>query len=93
MIRFNVPDMHCGSCAGRIERALAQAGLSPELEVHIDVATRSVLLPTATADEARAVRAAIAAAGYTAEPVAPAAAQTRQGGCCCASRRAAAACC
>lgn len=90
MIQFHIPDMSCGACAQRIQRALAQAPQPVDLQVDIDVAARRVRLPSgANAQTAQAVQAAIEAAGYTAQPVVePASPPERAGGCCCASRRA-----
>lgn len=89
MTRFNVPDMSCGSCAQRISRALAQAGLPEGLHVEIDVAAKQVRLAAqADARAAEAVRSAIALAGYTPQPVSSAEQASKTGGCCCAARRA-----
>lgn len=58
-VTFEVADMTCGHCAGRIRSALESA--LPGSDVAIDVATRRV---TVAGDSAVAA-AAITAAGYT----------------------------
>lgn len=58
-VTFEVKDMTCGHCAGRIRTSLETA--LPGAEVAIDVASRRVTV----AGDAAAAAAAITAAGYT----------------------------
>jgi copper chaperone len=60
---LRVTGMHCGGCAGRIERALAK--VDGVLGVKIDVPTGKVLVATAAGADAKALAAApIDALGY-----------------------------
>ncbi len=91
MVQFNVPDMTCGACASRINRALAQADLPADLQIEIDVGARQVRLPeNVSVEVALAVQQAITRAGYSAEQVHAATATSnapRVAGCCCAARK------
>lgn len=62
MIVFKVKDMTCGHCAGAITQALQAA--DPGASVAIDLASQQVRVEAASAD-ARVLRDAIAAAGFT----------------------------
>ncbi len=105
MIRFDIPDMHCGACADRVGRALAQAHLPAGVQVEIDIAQRQVRLfhgaGALDASVAAAVVAAIGQAGYAARPATSEApprvdatahrgSGARHRGCCCGPRQAAA---
>lgn len=65
MIEYTVQDMTCGSCAKRITAAIAE--LDPQADVDIDVQARRVSIESA--QSADALRAKIAAAGYTPVPL------------------------
>ena len=58
-VTFEVKDMTCGHCAGRVRSSLETA--LPDAEVAIDVAMRRVTV----AGDAAVAAAAITAAGYT----------------------------
>lgn len=66
MIEYTVQDMSCGSCARRITQALTE--LDPQAAVDIDLQARRVRIESA--QSAEALRAKIAAAGYTPVPLA-----------------------
>lgn len=67
MLTFDVQDMSCGHCVASITKAVQ--ALDPQAKVEVDLARHRVQVQPAQADAA-AVRAAIAAAGFTPEPVA-----------------------
>lgn len=62
MIAFEVVDMTCGHCAGKINRSLRSADQGAR--VTIDLAKRLVMVEPTEAD-AQSLRDAIADAGYT----------------------------
>jgi copper chaperone CopZ len=64
MIRFQVPDMHCGGCVRRVTRAVQS--VDPAATVEADVPGREVRVE-GSADPA-ALMAALAEAGYPATP-------------------------
>ena len=87
MVEFNVPDMTCSGCAQRISRAISAARLPAGVEVEIDVAARTIRIPSLSGDSAvEHVRAAIVRAGYKTEAVLVASSRRTTGGCCCAPR-------
>lgn len=60
-MKFHVPDMTCGHCAGLINKAIAS--VDEAAKVAFDVATKSVSIDTAcSADD---ITYAIAQAGYS----------------------------
>ncbi|SFB29621.1 copper chaperone [Collimonas sp. OK607] len=61
MIEFNVQDMTCGHCAGRITKAIAGVDANAKVDIKIEGRTVSVE-SSATADE---LAEAITDAGYT----------------------------
>ena len=61
MIEFNVQDMTCGHCAGRITKAIAGVDANAKVDIKIEGRTVSVE-SKATADE---LADAIKDAGYT----------------------------
>jgi len=63
-IQFNVPDMSCGHCVSTITQAVQQA--VPGARVTADLAAHRVTIDGAP--DAEPVRAAIAQAGYEAQP-------------------------
>lgn len=63
-IQFNVPDMSCGHCVSTITQAVQQA--VPGARVTVDLAAHRVTVDGAP--QAEVVRAAIAQAGYEAQP-------------------------
>ena len=83
MNAFQVNDMTCGHCAGKIRNALG--ALDPQATVNIDVASRRVEVQSALATAVQ-LQGAIEQAGYTPvalEPGSPPADSPRQGrGCC-----------
>lgn len=66
MIEFTVQDMTCGSCVRHITNAVTE--LDPQAEVDVDLETKQVSIESSQSLEA--LRAKIAAAGYTPVPVA-----------------------
>lgn len=66
MMIFQIPDMHCGHCAGRIAKAVKE--LDGQARVTIDMVRRRVVVASfaATLEELREV---IADAGYTPRPM------------------------
>lgn len=60
MVKLYVPDMHCGHCVSRIEKALADAGLAGT------VALEQQTVTVAEADE-QAVRALLDDLGFEVE--------------------------
>jgi copper chaperone len=60
MIEFQIPDMSCGHCAGRVTQALQRA--DPACTVRIDLAARRVQVQTA--EDRQALAHALAEAGY-----------------------------
>ena len=64
MIRFQVPDMHCGSCVRRVTKAVQS--VDPTAKVEADVESREVRVD-GSADPA-ALMGALAEAGYPATP-------------------------
>ena len=64
MIRFQVPDMHCGGCVRRVTKAVQS--VDPAARVEADVPSREVRVE-GSADPA-ALMAALAEAGYPATP-------------------------
>jgi len=66
MIAFEVDDMTCGHCASTLAKALK--GADKDAEVQIDLATRRVLIASATA-HVKELAEAIKDAGYTPVPV------------------------
>lgn len=62
MIQFNLPDMTCGHCAGRVTAALRSA--DPSCTVSIDLTARTVSVHS-DADREELAR-ALADAGYPA---------------------------
>ncbi|AIY40774.1 Copper chaperone [Collimonas arenae] len=61
MIEFNVQDMTCGHCAGRITKAISDVDASAKVEIKIDGHSVSIQ-SNASADE---LAEAIKDAGYT----------------------------
>ena len=80
MVTFRVNDMTCGHCASAIARAVASVDKAARVDVNVGEKLVSV---TSSAPESE-LAAAIAEAGYTAEPaqVAAGAAPQRRGCCC-----------
>ena len=66
MIAFEVADMTCGHCAGRITRAVHE--VDPAAQVRVDLKRSRVEVEPVAAD-ARALGAAMREAGYTPVPV------------------------
>lgn len=64
MIRFQVPDMHCGGCVRRVTKAVQSVDSAAKVEA--DVPGREVRVDS-TADPA-ALLTALAEAGYPATP-------------------------
>lgn len=64
MIRFQVPDMHCGGCVRRVTKAVQS--VDPAATVEADVPSREVRVE-GSADPA-ALMTALAKAGYPATP-------------------------
>ncbi|WP_326538028.1 heavy-metal-associated domain-containing protein [Pseudorhodoferax sp.] len=64
---FDVKDMSCGHCVASITKAVQAA--DPQARVEIDLARHRVQVEPGRADAAT-IRQAIAAAGFTPEPVA-----------------------
>ena len=62
MIKFNVPDMSCGHCAGVITQALK--ALDPQLTLDFDMPART--LQVQSGQPAEALLRALDAAGYPA---------------------------
>ncbi|MEO0938117.1 MAG: heavy metal translocating P-type ATPase [Pseudomonadota bacterium] len=64
--RFDVPDMHCGSCVGRVEAAAGQ--VPGVLDVAVNLADRTLTLTTLAGDAEtpRGAQAALAEAGFQA---------------------------
>lgn len=60
-MEFHVPEMSCGHCKAAIEKAVEQAGGS----VTVDLDARTVRIDGLSADAARA---ALAGAGFEAQP-------------------------
>ncbi|EJV1369473.1 TPA: heavy-metal-associated domain-containing protein [Pseudomonas aeruginosa] len=89
MTAFRVPDMTCGSCAGRIQRAIVATDDTARIE--ISVRDRLVQISGAATDAEFAE--AIQEAGYTPELVqqsagpASTSGDARSGGCCGATAR------
>lgn len=67
MLTFDVQDMSCGHCVASITKAVQAA--DPQAKVEVDLARHRVQVQPAQADAA-AVQQAIAAAGFTPQPVA-----------------------
>lgn len=67
MLTFDVQDMSCGHCVASITKAVQAA--DPQARVEVDLARRRVQVQPGRSDLA-AIRQAIAAAGFTPEPVA-----------------------
>lgn len=67
MLTFDVQDMSCGHCVASITRAVQAA--DPQAQVDVDLARRRVQVQPVRLD-AGAVQQAIAAAGFTPQPVA-----------------------
>lgn len=65
MIEFTVQNMTCGSCVRRITQAVTE--LDPQAEVDVDLETKQVSIESSQSPEA--LRAKIAAAGYTPVPI------------------------
>lgn len=63
MLRFQIPDMTCGSCAKSVTKALQS--VDPQARIETDPPAREVRVES-TADES-AFRAALGEAGYPAE--------------------------
>lgn len=63
MTTFQVNDMTCGHCAGRIEQAVKQ--LDPQAQVQIDLAVKEVRVHSGL--EPIALQKAIEQAGYSAQ--------------------------
>ncbi|EEF26052.1 heavy-metal-associated domain-containing protein [Rhizobium sp. BG4] len=61
MIRFEVPDMTCGHCAGTVEKAIK--AVDPNASANVDLSTKTVSVESAIAPEI--ISASIADAGYT----------------------------
>jgi copper chaperone len=70
MIRFQVPDMHCGGCIRWVTKAIQS--VDPAAKVEADAPSREVVVYSA-ADPA-VLMAALAEAGYPATPAASTAA-------------------
>lgn len=60
MHRFNVPDMTCGHCAGRVEKAVK--GVDPQAEISVDLGRKEVSIRTQA--ESAKLSDAIRSAGY-----------------------------
>lgn len=65
MHRFSVPDMTCGHCAGRVEKAVKD--VDPQAEITVDLAKKEVAVRT-QAEGAR-LSGAILSAGYANSPL------------------------
>lgn len=63
MVRFNIPDMTCGHCAGTITKAVKAQ--DPAARVDIDLATHTVQVDSAV--PAEQLRKEIEEAGYSPE--------------------------
>jgi copper chaperone len=66
MLTFDVQDMSCGHCVASITKAVQ--AVDPGAQVQVDLASKRVQVQPGQAD-APAVQQAIAAAGFTPEPV------------------------
>jgi copper chaperone len=66
MTTFTIPDMTCGHCAGVVTETVKS--LDPGAEVQVEVMDKKVSVKSTASD--RAILAALAEAGYPAEPVA-----------------------
>jgi len=87
MIAFEVKDMTCGHCVSAITKALK--AVDAQARVQIDLATHRVQVEAGAAD-AQELAEAIAEAGYSPTPVAPATAAevpAAVSGSCCGCRR------
>jgi len=62
MLKFNVPDMTCGHCAGAVTKAVK--GVDADADVAVDLPSKTVIVETAS--DAEKVRQALEAAGYPA---------------------------
>ena len=62
MMNFEVQDMSCGHCVGAITKAVK--ALDPDAVVTVDLSAKRVQVESLAAD-ARAVKSAIAEAGFT----------------------------
>lgn len=65
MVEFIIQDMTCGSCARKITEAITQ--LDSQAEVEIDLKNKQISIVSVLSDEA--LKADIAASGYTPVPV------------------------
>ncbi len=68
MVSFQVQDMTCAHCAGRITKAVQAADKGARVD--IDLVQRRVAIEAAQAT-AEQLQAAIAGAGYSPTPIAP----------------------
>lgn len=68
MRTYHIPDMSCGGCVKAIARIVAQ--VDSKAAVTADLAAKEVAIDSEASDAA--LRAALARAGYAAEPRAPA---------------------
>ncbi len=64
MMRFQVPDMHCGGCVRRVTKAVQS--VDPSATVEADVPSREVRVDASASSTA--LMAALTEAGYPATP-------------------------
>lgn len=94
MTAFHVPDMTCGGCAGRIQRAIVATDDKARIEINL---RERLVVISGTATDAEYAE-AVQEAGYTPELVEPgpepanAKADTGNGACCGTKSRAASCC-
>ena len=62
-MEFNIPAMSCGHCAGAITQAVKS--LDPAAQVHVDLASKKVVVQSS--QDRPALAAALAEAGYPAQ--------------------------
>lgn len=62
-MEFTIPAMSCGHCAGAITKAVK--ALDPAAQVHMDLASKKVVVQTS--QDRQAVAAVLAQAGYPAQ--------------------------
>jgi copper chaperone len=65
MHRFNVPEMTCGHCAGRVENAVK--GIDPQAEITVDLAKKEVAIRSQAGGDKLSL--AIRSAGYENSPL------------------------
>jgi copper chaperone len=62
-MEFTIPAMSCGHCVGAVTQAVQS--LDPAAQVHVDLASKKVVVQSS--QERQAVTAALAEAGYPAQ--------------------------